>query len=86
MDSSTIQKPDVMSGFECHPNTGPFYDQTHINFLNTGLVRYSDGYCISELNKVPYSNVSVIRMACIQIPTVLSFLFKCSKVLIEVQN
>ena len=33
--------------FRCQLNTGPFANQTTFKHLNTGLVRYSDGYCIA---------------------------------------
>ena len=36
--------------FRCHLNTGPFTNQTTFNHLNTGLVRYSDGYCIQMVS------------------------------------
>ena len=32
--------------FEGHLKTGPFDNRTCMGHLNTGLVRYSDGYCI----------------------------------------
>ena len=31
--------------FRCHSKTRPFANQTTLDHLNTGLVRYSDGYC-----------------------------------------
>ena len=35
-----------------HLNTWPFANRTTFDHLNTGLVRYSDGYCIVQ-NKIP---------------------------------
>ena len=42
-------------------------------------VRYSSHVLNSELAKVRYSNVSVIRMFAIQIPTVSNFLYYLNK-------
>ena len=33
------------SDFKWHLKTGPFEDRTCLYHSNTGLVRYSDGYC-----------------------------------------
>ena len=33
------------SDFKWHLKTGPFEDRTCLDHSNTGLVRYSDGYC-----------------------------------------
>ena len=59
--SDTILKPDQFSDlkrpetkqiclvFRRHLKTGPFTIRTHFNHLKTGLVRYSDSYCIFNI-------------------------------------
>ena len=32
-----------------HLKNGPFVNQTHLDQLKTGLVRYSDGFCTCDL-------------------------------------
>ena len=41
------------SDFKWHLKTGPFEDRTCLDDLNTGLVRYSDGYCIEMVDLCP---------------------------------
>ena len=55
LNAFNMQKPDHISPvFEWfnqyidfyHSKTRPFGNQTHLEHLKTGLVRYLDGYCI----------------------------------------
>ena len=43
--------------FEGHPKTGPFDNRTCLDHSNTGLVRYSDGYCIKFLSSMKHTRL-----------------------------
>ena len=51
MKLNRLRDKHLNTGLKCpvfgwHLNFGPFHIRTHNHHLNTGLVRYSDGYCI----------------------------------------
>ena len=43
-----------------HSNTRPFANRTTFNHFNTGLVRYSDGYCIQIITVIFQDQVLII--------------------------
>ena len=47
--------------FKWHLNTGPFDNRTCLDHSNTGLVRYSDGYCSPEFRSCLYVRVLVLK-------------------------